>query len=120
MFAVAQLSEDEVATINETMEALEQAMSATPKEIKDFAKIPAKVPVDSHTFIELLKTFANLLYSLFSDGLPLYIKVCSILKALNAYKYNTFKAITKSTKAEILHNSTPHETFFRRNHHAIG
>ena len=57
MFTVAQSSEDEVVTINECVKALEQATSTTPKEIKDVTKIPAKVPVDSHEFVELLKTF---------------------------------------------------------------
>ena len=94
MFVVDFFSEDEVATINENMEALEQTMSTTPKEIKDVAKIRAKVPVDSHEFVELLKKFANLLYSSFLSGCPLYIQVYSILKALNVYRCNVFKPIT--------------------------
>lgn len=103
IFAVGQLSDEEVSSINESMEALSNATQTTAKELKEASsKLTAKVPTDSHEFLELLKTFANLLFALFSSSCPLYVQIKEILRALHAYKRSAFKAIPLQTKAAIL------------------
>ena len=102
IFAVAPLSEDEVALINDTMEALEQATTTTAKEYKDVTRIKAKVPEDSHDFLLLIKTFANLLYSLFGSNCPLYLQVQKMFKAFTSYACTALKAMSITTKASIL------------------
>ena len=102
IYAVAPLSEDEVALINDTMEALEQATTTTAKEYKDVTRIKAKVPDDAHDFLLLVKTFANLLYALFGSNCPLYLHVRKMIKAFTAYNRTALKAMSKATKASIL------------------
>jgi hypothetical protein len=102
IFAVAPMTEDEVALINDTMEALEQATTTTAKEYKDVTRIKAKVPEDAHDFMLLLKTFANLLYALFGSNCPLYLQVRRMIKAFTAYTRTALKALTMSTKASIM------------------
>ena len=102
IFAVAPLSEDEVALINDTMEALEQATTTTAKEYKDVTRIKAKIPEDSHDFLLLIKTFANLLYALFGSNCPLYLQVRKMIKAFTSYTRTALKAMSTTTKASIL------------------
>ena len=102
LFAVAPMTEDEVALINDTMEALEQATTTTAKEYKDVTRIKAKVPEDAHDFMLLIKTFANLLYALFGSNCPLYLQVRRMIKAFTAYTRTALKALTLSTKASIM------------------
>jgi hypothetical protein len=102
IFAVAPLTEDEVALINDTMEALEQATTTTAKEYKDVTRIKAKIPEDSHDFLLLIKTFANLLYALFGSSCPLYLHVRKMIKAFTAYTRTALKAMSMATKASVL------------------
>ena len=67
IFAVAQMTEDEVASINEMMEALDYATTTTAKEYKEVTRIVAKVPVNAYEFQLLLITYAILLYALFGS-----------------------------------------------------
>jgi len=62
----------------------------------------AEIPADEYEFLNLLKMFANLLFALFRSVCPLYLKVKQMIKALNAYKKNAFKAISYDTQAAIL------------------
>ena len=96
------MTEDEVALINDTMEALEQAMTTMAKEYKDVTRIKAKVPEDAHDSMLLIKTFANLLYALFGSNCPLYLQVRKMIKAFTAYTRTALKALTLSTKASIM------------------
>jgi len=102
IFAVVQMSEDQVASINEMMEALENATTTTAREYREVTTIVARVPDESYEFQLLLKTYANLLYALFESQSPIYAAVKQIIKALNAYKRNALTAMPKRTKATIL------------------
>ena len=102
VFAVGAMSEDEVAIINDTMEALEQATTTTAKEYKDVTRIKATVPTESHEFVLLLKTFANLLYALFGSLCPMYTHTRTMMRAFNTYTKASLKALTMQTKASIL------------------
>jgi hypothetical protein len=102
VFAVGAMTEDEVAIINDTMEALEQATTTTAKEYKDVTRIKATVPSEAHEFVLQLKTFANLLYALFGSLCPLYTQVRTMIRAFNTYTKASLKAITMQTKASIL------------------
>jgi hypothetical protein len=102
VFAVGTLTEDEVAIINDTMEALEQATTTTAKEYKDVTSIKAKVPKEAHDFLLLLKTFANLLYALFGSSCPLYIQVRAIIRSFTTYSRTAMKALSMAAKAAVL------------------
>ena len=102
IFAVGVMTEDEVAIINDTMEALERATTTTAKEYKDVTRIKATVPEDSYEFTILLKTFANLLYSLFGSICPLYLNVRTLIRSFNTYTRTALKAMSMTTKASIL------------------
>ena len=102
VFAVGAMSEDEVAIINDTMEALEQATTTTAREYKDVTRIKATVPKEAHEFVLLLKTFANLLYALFGSICPMYTHVRTMIRAFNTYTRTSLKALSMQTKASIL------------------
>ena len=84
------------------MEALEQATATTAKEYKDVTRIKAKIPDESHDFLLLIMTFANLLYALFGSKCPLYLQVRRMIRAFTSYTRTALKAMTTSTKASIL------------------
>ena len=96
------VSDEDVAAMNETMEALENATTTTASEYKLVTKILPHVPTDAWEFLLLLKTFANLLYALFGSGCPLYQHVRMIIKALFSLKRNALKTMPAHTKASIL------------------
>ena len=102
IFAVGAMTEDEVAIINDTMEALDSATTTTAKEYKDVTRIKATVPEDSYEFTILLKTFANPLYSLFGSICPLYLQVRTLIRSFNTYTRTALKAMSMTTKASIL------------------
>ena len=49
-----------------------------------------------------LKTFTNLLFTLFCSAYPLYLQVKKVIKALNAYERNVLNTISFETKTAIL------------------
>ena len=50
----------------------------------------------------MIKTFANLLFALFSSARPYYLQVKKILAALHYYKIPTLRALVRYTRASIL------------------
>ena len=72
------LSDEDVVSMNETMEALESATTTTASEYKLVTKILTKVPTDSWEFLLLLKTFTK----------PLVCAIWGSLPTLPAYAHN--------------------------------
>jgi hypothetical protein len=102
-FMVLDFSEDEVAALNDADENIGQASHVTPGDIKALkSKFKPKVPDTSEKFIVLLKTFANLIFSLFSIDSPLFQYLQTVIKALREYSPRARDAMSNSTKASIL------------------
>ena len=61
------IAEDLVAEINEQMKLLAETIQVTAKELSVAKKMKAVVPDNNFKFVEMIKTFANLLFALFSS-----------------------------------------------------
>ena len=102
-FIVVDFTEDEVAALNDADENIGQASHVTPGDIKALkSKFKPKVPDTSEKFIVLLKTFANLIFALFSIDSPLFQYLQTVIKALREYSPRAREAMQLSTKASIL------------------
>ena len=66
------MSEDEVSSINEMMEAFTSATTTIAQAYKEVTRTVAEVPTNAYNFTLLVKTYANLLYGLFGAQYPLY------------------------------------------------
>lgn len=84
------------------MGALENVTTITVSEYKLVTNILPKVPEDTCEFMPVLKTFTNLLYTLFSSGCPLYQNVHKNIKALYVFKQDALRTMSAHTKASIL------------------
>jgi hypothetical protein len=102
-FQMVDMSDDEVASINANVEAIDNATSVSVSDIQSLKKkMHAKVPSDAGEFLTLLKRYANLLVALFSADCPLFQCVVTIITALRRYSPQAHKAMTQTTKASIL------------------
>jgi hypothetical protein len=72
-FLVLDMTEDQVAQINEEDDALSRASYVTLQNIKNLKKhITPEIPKSADNFMLLLKRFTNLVYALFGKESPLF------------------------------------------------
>jgi len=81
-FAVAYMTDDDISAHNELTDALRAAMSTSVEDIQKSIKVKANVPVLFWGFENLLKTFTNLLNSIFGSNCPLLTEVEAIIDDL--------------------------------------
>ena len=102
-FIVLDLDEDEVARLNYNADALHTASHTTVDDIlKLRKKAQAKVPETAELFMLTLRTFANLLFALFSEECPFLKCVLQIVKALKQFSRKAREAMSITTRASIL------------------
>eukprot|EP00957_Ditylum_brightwellii_P110550 8432558-Ditylum_brightwellii.AAC.1 len=85
-FALADLSEDEIAAANEAMEQLAEATHITIADLKAVKTKLAMVPTDPADYIFGLKKCANLVHALFGPLSPLFLDYKMVIKALTQLK----------------------------------
>jgi hypothetical protein len=102
-FMLLDLTEDEVADINNEDDVLTRASVVTVNDLKAVKKrIQASIPTTSEKFMLLLQRYANLLFALFSETCPLYRCLRRIITAIKDYSRNARENFSKATKASIL------------------
>ena len=102
-FLVIDMTEDQVAEINEDDDALSRASYVTLQDIKTLKKqITPKIPQEGDQFMLLLKRYANLLFALFSELSPMFRAVVTIITALKSFSRQARETMSKRTKASIL------------------
>jgi hypothetical protein len=102
-FIVLDLDEDEVARLNYDDDAFNAASHTTVDDIlKLRRKARAKVPDTAETFMLTLRTFANLLFALFSKDCPYLKCVIEVISAIKQFSRKAREAMSVTTKASIL------------------
>jgi hypothetical protein len=102
-FLVYDFTEDEVAALNDLDENIGQASYVTPDDIKALkTKFKPIVPDTAEKFMLMLKTFANLLFALFSRESPMFMYMETIIRALREYSPRAKEAMSVATKGSIL------------------
>jgi hypothetical protein len=102
-FLLMDLTEDQVAHLNYDEDAITDASSVTPSELKALkTKTKAIVPTSSEKFLLLLQRYANLLFALFGADCPLFQCVVTVITAVKAYSRNARDKMTQITRASIL------------------
>ena len=102
-FLMLDLSEDEVATINNEANLLKTTFLISIKDLQNFQKkLKIKVPESAKEFMLVLKRFANLLYALFTDQCPLFKCIKQVINALKDYSRAARKQMSIQTKGSIL------------------
>ena len=102
IFTVGHIAEDLVAEMNEQKELLKEETQVTAKELSVAKKMKAVVPDNNSEFVEMINTFSNLLFVLFSSACPHYLQVNKILAALNSCKIPALRGLARSMRASIL------------------
>ena len=102
-FAMVDLSEDDVALMQQDYDDLTSASSVSPSEYRAArAKLVAKTPEDGDSFMLMLKRYVNFLFALFQGASPLYKLVKGIVDALREYSPNARSKLTVDVKSAIL------------------
>ena len=71
LLSVGLMNEDEIQSMNELHEYFAGATFTSPEDMRKLALIPTKLPKTTDRFLEQVKIFANVLYALFSNNLPI-------------------------------------------------
>lgn len=102
-FLLLDLTEDEVATMNDENDALVEASHVTVAQLKSVkTRTKATVPNTPEKFMLLLKKYANLLFALFSANCTLFQCLERVISALRSYSHSAREKMPLSTKASIL------------------
>jgi hypothetical protein len=102
-FIVLDLDEDEVAKLNYDDDAFNAASHTTVDDIlKLRRKARAKVPDTAENFMLTLRTFANLLFALFSADCPYLKCIVEVINAIKQFSRKAREAMSITTKASIL------------------
>ena len=97
------LSEDEVASINDEADLIEKATMVSVQDLRALKrKMKINIPVTSDEFVLLLKRYANLVFALFSKHSPLFKCVREVIEALKAYSREARRRMSIQTKGSIL------------------
>ena len=102
VFSCHPMSEDEVATLNETMDALSNATTTTAQDYKEVTVIKPVVPDNYQEFVDLIKIFANLLFALFGGKCQHLIHIKALISYMNTFSRPAKAAMTQHTRASIL------------------
>jgi hypothetical protein len=102
-FIVLDLDEDEVAKLNYDDDAFNSASHTTVDDILRLRrKARARVPDSAENFMLTLRTFANLLFALFSHECPYLKCVIEVISAIKQFSRKAREAMSITTKASIL------------------
>jgi len=102
-FAMVDLTEDDVACMQQEADNLRSATTITASELKAARKnLAAKVPEDADGLMLMIKPFANLLYALFSSQCPMYQQLYEIVQGLREHSPNARTQLGKKAKASML------------------
>ena len=102
-FIVSDLDEDEVAKLNFDADAITTASHTTVEDILKLRnKAKVKIPETAEKFMLLLRTYANLLFALFSKECPYLKCVVKIIDALKQFSRAARDAMSLTTRASIL------------------
>ena len=102
-FAMLDLTEDQIATMELDQHFLQESSSITPQDIKNSkGKLHATVPTDGTKWKQIILRFTNLLLLLFKGDCPLYTKMLDIAKALRKYPSEVMQNLPMHAKASIL------------------
>ena len=102
-FAMVDLTEDDVALMQQDYDDLISASSVSPSEYRAArAKLVAKTPEEGDSFMLMLKRYVNFLFALFQGASPLYKLVKGIVHALREYSPNARSKLTLDVKSAIL------------------
>jgi len=102
-FAMVDLSEDDVACMQQEADDLRSATTITASDLKAARKnVAAKVPEDADGLMQMIKRFANLLYTLFSSQCPMYQQLYGIVKGLRDHSPNARTQLGRKAKASML------------------
>lgn len=102
-FAMVDLTEDDVAYMQQEDDDLKYATTVSASELKAARKnLAAKVPEDAEGLMQMIKRFANMLYALFSSQCPMYKQLYEIVKGLREYSPNARTQLGRKTKASML------------------
>ena len=88
-FAIFDLTNEDIAIMGSEAYDLERAAVVTTSDKRAHKKIKAVVPKDGHALLTTLKTYANLLFALFTSESPLF-------KEMVAKLFKSFKKITSA------------------------
>ena len=97
IFSVGPMEEDDIAIINKLYEYIQEASMITTTDIKNLAKVTAKVPGSTEKFMDTLRVFANALYALFTAGCPLFLQMKEIMRAPKKYNQRARSQMAKKT-----------------------
>ena len=102
-FLMLDLSEDQVAAINDEADLLTHASLVSVKDLRHYRqKMKVCVPTTADEFLLLLKRYANLLFALFTSSCPLFKCIKEIISALQAYSREARKRMSMHTRGSIL------------------
>ena len=102
-FMMLDLSEDEVAVINDEADLIQRASLVSVQDLRGLKRhMQISVPVAAEEFVLLLKRFGNLIYALFSSSSPLFKCMKEIINALMGYSREARRRMPMATKASIL------------------
>ena len=102
-FAMLDLTEDQIATMEMDQHFLRESSTITPQDIKaSKGKLQATIPTDGTKWKQIILRFTNLLLLLFKGDCPLYIKMLDIAKALRKYPTEVMQNLPMHAKASIL------------------
>ena len=98
---VVLLDEDEISSINEIHKYITSTSLTSHEDIKKLSKLNSKLPKSMETFMEQLKVFTNLIYTLFTSFPPLFLKLNTIIRLLMEYKPAARALIKRQQRAAI-------------------
>ena len=102
-FLMLDLSEDEVAAINDEADLIQRASMVSVQDLRALKrKMKINIPDTAEGFIILLKKFTNLVFVLFLSQSPLFKCVREVIDAIKAYSREARKKMSIQTKGSIL------------------
>ena len=102
-FAMLDLNDDQVASMEMQHTTLAESSIITPSDIRATkVKLVATVPASGAKWREVILKFTNLLFLIFKGEYPLYTKMLEISKVLNKYRLEVLDGLDIHPKASIL------------------
>ena len=102
-FLVLDLTEYQVASINEDYEALNRASYFTLQDIKILKNIMTpEIPDTADGFMLILKRYANLNFALLSETRPLFRALVKVIDSIKAFSRVACDVINFNTKVSII------------------
>ena len=102
-FTMLDLNEDQVALLNDDQDLLNMASLVSISDLRvQRNKIKISIPAEADELMVMLKRYANLLYTVFTETCPLFNALLEVIRALREFSREARKRMTMSTKESIL------------------